>query len=101
MARHPSRRAPGLAERQRLPASRPQTTDAFISRLLQEHLQNPHRDGEHLDTPARYAAHTLIPTSICDPNINVLFEENALKNNALTAQSIIRTEIETFSQCIL
>lgn len=53
MACHTSRRAPRLAEGQRLPASRPQATNAFFSRLLQEHLQNPHRDGKHLDTSAR------------------------------------------------
>ncbi|KAM4615275.1 uncharacterized protein ACJ7VT_010445 isoform 3-T3 [Polymixia lowei] len=53
VARHSPRRAPRLAERQRLPAPRPQATNAVVPRLLQEHLQNPHGDGEHLDTSAR------------------------------------------------
>lgn len=53
MAGNTSRRAARLAEGQRLPAPWPQATYAFVPRLLQEHFQDPHRDGEHLDTPAR------------------------------------------------
>lgn len=52
MAGHTSRRAARLVEGQRLPSPRPPAADAFLPRLFQEHLQNPHRDGEHLDTPA-------------------------------------------------
>lgn len=52
VAGHPSRRAARLAEGQRLPPPRPPAADAFLPRLFQEHLQNPHGDGEHLDTPA-------------------------------------------------
>ena len=70
VARHTSRRAPRVAEGQRLPASRPQAAHAFVSRLLQEHLQNPHGDGKHLDTPARWDTHMYTHCSICNTDLN-------------------------------
>ena len=46
---HPLPRAPGVAEGQRLPLARTQTAHALVPRLLRQHLQNSHRDRQHLD----------------------------------------------------
>lgn len=53
LAGHPVRRAPGLAQGQRLPAARTPAPDAFFPGLLQEHFQDTHGDRQHLDPSLR------------------------------------------------
>ena len=54
------RRVTLLPPRQRVPAQEPQAATQLLHRMLQVHLQDSHRNGQHMDSSLRSVQHPML-----------------------------------------